>query len=413
LILIGYPIGTHAIEHWLTIPSDRIEACLWVFRFVCLSCFVGMVNVPFTAMYNAKQYIAELTLYSFVTSTLNVIVLSYMVSHPAQWLAKYAAWTCFLFVVPQVIICIRAMMIFPECRVDWRYMWDWSRLKRLGTFSTWQFLGVACGMLRTSGMSIVINKFFGATMNAAQSVGNTVQSQCNSLAGAMQGAFTPVITQACGAQEHEKMKIFALRTCKFNVMLYVVFAIPLALELPEVMRLWLKSPPDFATGLCLCAMLYHLVGSCTVGHMIVVNATGRIATYHVVLGIVSVFTLPFAIMVGLAWRNVYAVMTVVIVMEAVNSIGRVFFARRLSGMRVRLWLNDVMIPLVCVMTACLLVGLTPRIFMGESFLRVVITTILCELVFVPLAWRYVLSQDERKFFAEKVVRLFERDRWRA
>ena len=109
LIAIGYPVGVYAIEHWLTIPPDRIATCVWVFRFVCLSCFVGMANVPFSAMYGAKQYIAELTIYSFITSTLNVFVLYYMIKHPSDWLLEYSAWTCLLAVVPQLIISIRAL----------------------------------------------------------------------------------------------------------------------------------------------------------------------------------------------------------------------------------------------------------------------------------------------------------------
>lgn len=72
LISIGYPLGVWAVKNFLTIPPDRINACIWVFRFVCISCFVAMVNVPFMAMYTAKQYIAELTIYSFVTTTLNL-----------------------------------------------------------------------------------------------------------------------------------------------------------------------------------------------------------------------------------------------------------------------------------------------------------------------------------------------------
>ena len=60
LIAIGYPIGDWAVRHFLTIPPDRISACVWVWRFTCFSCFVGMFNVPFSAMYGAKQEIASL-----------------------------------------------------------------------------------------------------------------------------------------------------------------------------------------------------------------------------------------------------------------------------------------------------------------------------------------------------------------
>lgn len=30
-ILVGWPLGEHAIRHWLTIPAERMDACIWVF----------------------------------------------------------------------------------------------------------------------------------------------------------------------------------------------------------------------------------------------------------------------------------------------------------------------------------------------------------------------------------------------
>ena len=403
LIAIGYPVGVYAVKHWLTIPPERIHACVWVFRFVCLSCFIGMLNVPFTAMYNAKQYIAELTIYSFVTSTLNVLVLHYMVTHPDVWLIKYAAWTCALSVIPQIIICIRACIVFKECRVNLSYMWDISRLKKLFGFVGWTLIGCICVILRTNGITIVINKFFGASMNAAQALGNTVQSHCQSLAGAMQSAFVPVITQACGAGDYVTMNKFVLRVSKFNVVLSAIFMLPLALELPKVMVLWLKNPPAYTIGLCYCAMLYYLASASTVGHMIAVNAVGKLALYHIVLASISILTLPVSIFFGLVWRNVYIVMAVVIFMEFLNSIGRVIFARRLAGTGIRSWVVHVCCPLLGVLLLCAAIGYLPHFWMKESLARVVMTTVVCEAVFLPLIWFMVFSPEERLFVRARIV----------
>lgn len=404
LVVIGYPIGQWAIEYWLTIPPDRIRSCILVFRFVCISCFISMVNVPFTAMYAAKQYIAELTIYNFITSTLNVIALYYMVSHPSAWLVRYAGWMCILSVTPQVIICIRAIHIFPECKIRPSYMWNAQYLKKIGAFSFWQVFGSFCGILRMQGMSIVINRFFGASMNAAQAIGNQVQGQCNQLASAMQGAFTPVITQACGAKDYKKMNEFALRVCKFNVLLSVIFMLPLALELPEVMRLWLKTPPDYTVGLCYCAMIHHLIKSCTVGHLIAVNASGRVAAYQVVLSAVNIFTIPVTIVIGIIWRNVYMMMCAVVILEGVNSIGRILFARRIVGMHAREWLGSVFLPLCFAIILAAAVGWLPHLIMRQTVCRVVITVIACESVLVPVSWVIILSEDERKFMRDRVAR---------
>lgn len=402
LIVVGYPLGVYAVKHWLTIPLERIDACVWVFRFVCLSCFVGMVNVPFSAMYTAKQYIAELTLYSFITATLNAVALYYMVTHPGLWLAKYAAFTCLISIVPQVVICLRAIWVFPECQINIKYMLDLSRVKRLGAFSGWQMLGMLCAMLRSNGLSIVVNKLFGARMNAAQTIGNSVQGHCFTLSGAMQSAFTPVITQSCGAGDYVKMNKFVIRTCKFNVFLSLIFVIPLALELPKVMALWLGTPPSFATGLCYCAMLLHLVGAATAGHMIAVNATGRIAGYHVTLCLINIFVLPVSVLVGLVWKNVYAVMGVVIAFEMLNSIGRLCFSRKHAKTSMREWVRFVALPSLSVGLICGIVGFLPQLLFAPSPSRVCITILTCEVILLPTLWFVVLNSEEREFVKRKM-----------
>ena len=391
LVAVGYPIGIYAINEWLTIPADRIEACIWAFRFACIACFVGMVNVPFQAMYNAKQYIAELTIYTFVTSTLNVIVLHYMVTHPEVWLVKYAAWACLLSVVPQVIICLRAVRVFPECKITFSYMWDLRRLKELLSYSGWQFLGVLCGLLRTQGMTIVINKFFGAKMNAAQAIGNTVQGQCNTLASAMQTAFAPVIVQACGEGDYEKMNAFVIRTCKFNVFLFLVFAIPLTLELPKVLSIWLVTPPAY------------LITASTVGHMIAVNATGKIAGYHVILCVVNVFVIPSCIVVGLFHYDVFFMMGIVVFFEILNSIGRIYFAHRYARTSFRAWLRFVGAPAFFVTLIVGFTGWLPRLLLPASLARVCLTVVVCELVLLPMCWMFVLSAEERLFMRERIL----------
>ena len=205
LMAIGYPLGKYAVQHWLTIPVDRIMPCIQVFRLACVSCIISMINVPFAAMYTAKQYIAELSIYSFIQTVANFFFVYYMATHPGDWLLGYAIGACIVFVVPQIVICFRAMHIFPECRFNRHYMFDVSRLKRLGNFAGWQMIGALGGLLRGQGVAVVVNKFLGPRLNASISVANTVNSHASMLSSAMIGAFMPAITTAYGAVDYIRM----------------------------------------------------------------------------------------------------------------------------------------------------------------------------------------------------------------
>ena len=189
LVIVGYPMGEWAVRHFLTIPPDRIYACVWVWRFTCLSCLVGMVNVPLRAMYTAKQEIAELTIYSFATSTLNAMMLYYMINHPAVWLQKYAFWSCLLSVIPNLIIGYRAVVKYPECRFVRNYLWDKRRMSEIASFAAARFFTSFSDILLSQGRQIIVNKDLGPSSNAAMRVGNGVAARSATLAGSLSGAF--------------------------------------------------------------------------------------------------------------------------------------------------------------------------------------------------------------------------------
>lgn len=400
-IVIGYPVGIWAINNFLEIPPDRVYACLCVFRFVCISCFVAMINVPFHAMYTAKQYIAELTAYGVASSTLQACFLYYIASHPSDWLVRYAAWTCFIAVVPQIIICIRALYVFPECQVRIGYCWDRTRIKKLFSFAGWHAFGVLGAMLRGQGVAILINKYFGARVNAAMSVANTVNGHSTTLVAAMQGAFTPAIVQACGAGNDDLMRRMAFRACKFGLLLSLVFILPLAIEIDNVMTLWLKAPPPYAAGLCLCMLLQVLFDKSTIGHYIAVNAKGRIATYQFFLGGILILTLPIAWLLVAFDLGVYSIGFALVLMTAISAWGRTFFARSLAGMSMKHWMFRILFPVGIVIVLVCAISILPRLVFAPSFGRLCMTTFIAELAFVPLAWFLVLDNRERQFVVRK------------
>ena len=403
LIAIGYPIGVWAIESFLTIPLDRIHACIWAFRFTCLTCFVGMINVPFAAMYNAKQYIAELTIYSYVTTTLNAFFLYFMITHPGDWLVKYALWCSLLSVLPQVIICIRSFFVFPECRVRVAYMWDGHRLKDVCSFAAFNLLGSLCALLRVQGVNVLVNKVFGPKINAAMAIGNSVNGHTSSLGASLMGAFLPVITIAYGEGNMEKMKKFAYRACKLGSLLILIFIIPLIAELQNILVLWLKEPPECTTFLCFCALIMHLMDVSTQGHMVAVNASGRVKEYQLNMTVISILTLPIAILTVWLGGGVYALGIVLICVRISISLRRVYYARIFAGLSAWHWVKGVVVPLGVAIVLAGLAACLPRLLMGPSFGRIVITTLMAEAVLLPLSWYVVLNAEEREFVHDKAI----------
>lgn len=403
LVAAGYPVGEWAVCSFLTIPPDRVQACVWVWRCVCVTAFVNMVSVPFSAWYTAKQEIAELTIYGVVTSTLNVGFMYYAVHHPGKWLVPLACWAMLLSIIPQVIICFRAGIKYRECRFVWGYVASsWQRIRQMFTYSGWVLLGALADLLSVQGIAVLVNKFFGPRVNAAQAVGNTLSGQCSSLSGSLIGAFWPAIISAYGAGNLDLVRRYAYCVSRVATVLILVFAIPLALEVDEVLVLWLKTPPQYAGGICIFALLYAAIDKLSFGYAIAAHATGRMARYQLVVGGIFLLSLPGALLVASLGGGIYWVMATVTLLRVGVACARVVLARQLIEISGRYWVFRVVLPVVLVSVVCVGVGIVPRFFLRPSFLRLCLTTLFVEGTLFPLAWFFLFDKGERRFICERL-----------
>lgn len=408
LMIVGYPIGEWAVRDFLTIPPDKVAVCVWAFRFVCMSCFIGMVCVPFNAMYQAKQYIAELTVYSLVTTSLNICFLYYMVSHPASWLGRYAFWTCVLNIMPQLIIAFRAIQLFPECHLRFSRLRIRNSIKELFSYTGWQMFGAIGGLLRGQGMQILINKYHGPAINASMTIANTVNGHTQTLAASLVGAFQPAISTAWGQGDTIRFRALSYRACKFGMILALLFVIPLSLELPEVMRIWLGNPPRYATEFCWFMMAVAIIERATVGHVMAINATVRIAAYQMVVGGLLITTLPLAWLFIALGFGPLSIGWAMVAISVLCAMGRVFFARSLVGLSPGYWTYKIIIPvlLVCVVTSFL--GFSSRLLMTSGICRIMVTTAIVEITLLPIIWRLLLDEEERDFVLARIKRILHR-----
>lgn len=410
LVAIGYPCGIWAVKHWLVIPPDRIEACVWVWRCVCLSCFMGMVSVPFNAMYTAKQEIAELTIYSFIGTTVYVVLAFVMTLSSRDWLVYYAACTCFVVVIPQVIISVRAIIKYPECRFRWSCLGDRKSFAQLFSYAGLRFFGALSQLLTAQGMALVVNKMLGPARNAAMAIGNNLSGKAMTLTMSFRGALQPAITNATGEKDDARANSLSYRTSLLSVLGVLIFAIPLLLEVDEVMLLWLKKPPVGSARLCQVLLVAMCVDQLTIGHVMRIFATGKILRFQVLEAIVWMSAL------GIAWAWIACGGDVVgtgvgfLIMYAIDDVVKLYCARQSGGMAIRFWVTRIAFPVVIVAAITVLVGCVPVLFLPQSFVRLLTTTLTCELTFLPLIWCFVLNEAERLCVRQKIDKILGKAR---
>lgn len=409
LLLCGYPLGMWAVRNYLTIPPDRMIACEWVFRFVCVSCFIGMINVPFQAMYVAKQYIAELTIYSVVSTTANVCFLYFMVTHAGDWLARYALWTCVVSVAPQILICIRACIVFPECRFSTKGLLRWENFREILSYAGWQGLCSFGGLLRSQGVAILVNKFFGPAANASIAVAHSANGQASIMSGAVLGAFSPAIANAYGAGQIDLVRAYVYRASKFAILASLALALPLAIEIEEVLRFWLRNPPKMAGGITLLLMIGAVAEFATLPHVAAINATGNVSRSKIAYGLLLIATLPVCYIFVRSGFGLYTIGAIYSFFMIGAAISSVYFAQRQNGIAIGYWIRKIVLCSVVSAIISTTVATAVKTQFEPSIMRMSLVTVICEIVFLTCAWSVVLDDKERRVILNKVLKKNRRD----
>ena len=397
LVLSGWPLGEYVISNYLTIPTDRVLACLWVFRISLVPTFFGMISVPFIAMFTAKQHMPEIAIWGMIRSVLTFVFAFFLTQVSGDRLVFYAFGMAIIPIFIQSCQIFRAVFLFRECAMERHYWFDKNRLKEIFSFAIWNLIGSLGGLLRNQGSAILLNIFFGPKVNAAYGIANQVSAQTNQLSAAMMGAFSPEITTCEGQGNRERMLSLSLRSTKLATILILLFAIPLMAETEYILKLWLHQPPEYTATFCRLILAAFLIDRLTSGYMLAVNAHGKIAAYQATLGTSMVLTLPLAWLFLKLGHSPTSVGVAFIITMTVCSLGRVFWVKRLFGMPTTKWLSSILMPCGIVAISSTLAAMLPRLFLSPSFSRLVLTTVVCSIASLLAGWFLAIDDFERKF----------------
>lgn len=408
LILIGWPVGEYVIAHVLTIPAERVSACLWVFRISLISAFVSMLSIPFIAMFTAKQHIAELAVWNMLFSIMVFALAWFLADASGDKLLFYAVGMVSILVCIQLVQVFRAMCIFHECRTGLGRGFDKNRFKEILSFAGWNLIGSFGTILRNQGTAILLNIQFDPRVNAAYGIANQVSAQTDQLAAAMIGAFSPEITTSEGRGDRVRMLSLSQRASKFGTILFLLFTIPLMVEMEYVLTIWLGEPPLHTAMFCRLILATFIIDRLSVGNLMAVQAHGKIAAYQATVGTCMFLTLPLGwIILKLGAPPTGVGAAFVITMIGVSA-GRVLWVRQLFGVPISQWFRAVVLP--CLLVACVSIfsALVFQWLMPASLLRFASAAGFSILISLLTTWFLALDKDERNFFGQNLRRLGSR-----
>lgn len=290
ILLLAETVGLWFLNNKLVIPHERMVAANWVYQFSILSFIVTIMTIPYVAAIIAYE---NMKVFAYVS--ILEVVLKLLVVYMLVWFTfdKFKMYALLLFITTIITtftyrtICKQK---YEECR--FRFYWEKKLFNTLIGYSGWNLFGAIASILNNQGINILLNLFFGPTVNAARAIAFQVNSSVNQFVMNFFKAVQPQITKHYAANENEKMLHLVFQGSKISFFLLLIISMPLLLETKYILTLWLKETPEYVVIFTRLVIITALVDSLSYALQTAAQATGKIKLYQTVVGGAMLLNLP-------------------------------------------------------------------------------------------------------------------------
>lgn len=402
VILLSETGGLWFLTEEMVIPDGRQTAAFWCYQLSIVTAVAEVMSCPYQSVIIAREKMSAFAYISIVDALLKLAIVGMLLLTGYDRLIVYAIlYTCEKLLI-RVIYNLYCTRHFEESHYRWFY--EKSLFKSMSTFAGWKMFGNLAYVLYMQGPNLLLNVFFGPVANAAQAAASQAQNAIGQFSRNFQVAINPQITKSYASQQLEEMHLLIFRGSRLTFCLLLMLCLPLIVEAPLVLGLWLKEVPE-GTVVFLRFLLVILLVQQTASPLITsIAATGKIKKYETITGGLMLTIVPVAYVVlkmgGAPW-SVFAVYLFIAVLTYIATLHLTLPAVHLSLSR---YLLNVMKPCSIVMGLSLIAPVALKLLTGTGLLLSLLTITITVIITGILCYTIGLDEGMRSLIKEKVLK---------
>ena len=379
--------------HKMNIPPERMFAAQVVFQISMVSLSLNIINVPYSALLRAREMFSKTAIVDILQAVLRLGVLYLLVHINYDKLITLSVLNLgiTLFYVGALYFMARR---FKESHN--RPIRDKELIKQMLTFISMLLVTVLAQLVKTQGIVILINLFFGLIVNAAYAVAVQVSHMVNSFVTNFKQSMVPQMMSAYGAGDKGAMNKIINMGTKITFLLMLMISIPVIFEAQFVLDIWLKEPPEHSAKLVALVLIVINISSFTYFQYQGVHATGKIMAQQIWMSSLYIINIAVIYIVFKLGASFEAALYVNMVISVIQCGVNLYYAKKDYDYDVREFLVHTMLP--CILCVFLIVAamITLNEVMSPSVGRFFVRFGLAEVMIITLGFWVVLDKTERE-----------------
>lgn len=400
VVLLGEVVGLWFLYTKMQIPPARLGSAFWTLQCSLAATVVMMISVPYNADIIANEKMSAFAYLSIIDVSLRLGVVYFLVISPIDKLVFYAL----LIMCVQILMCVCYQ---TYCRVHFAEAhYIRAREKKLFcellNFSGWSVFGNLAGVLFGQGLNLLLNVFYGPAVNAARAVAVQVQGGLQQFVSNFQMALNPQITKMYAQNDLAGMRHLMYRSARFSFFLLLMLSLPVVLEAPKILSVWLVVVPDdtvaFVRIMICISLIYTLAGPLMTAN----QATGDVRKYQAVCGSVLLLIVPLSYLCLSLGLPAYSVFVVHFIMESFCQVARMILLRHSTGIGLRDYLANIYLPVAKVTLVSVALPIALYVSMESGWLRLVAVCCLSFLSVGAVSLYLGMEKGERAFIVAQI-----------
>ncbi|MBN2602836.1 MAG: polysaccharide biosynthesis protein [Candidatus Thermoplasmatota archaeon] len=393
VVILAETVGLWFVHNKLVIPQDRIQAARWIYQASIITFIFTILTIPFMAAIIAYE---DMNIYAYVSIFEVVLKLGIVFLLPlfnVDTLLFYGLLMALVVLITTTVYRAVCYKKYDICRS--KPQWNTVLFKELLSYTGWNMFGSTVGIFKFQAVNIVLNQFFTPIIITARGIASQVNSAVSSFAQNFSTAVRPQIIKSYAAGNISEMNQIIYRSSKGTFLLMFLFTLPLCLEMPFILRVWLKKPPDYTIIFTQLILIDALFDSISYSLKTAAQATGKIKLYQSVVAGFLLLNLPvsyFLLYIGLPAVSVFYL---AIILTFFVSIIRLFILKKLFHFLIKNFIFEVIIPLCFTVIFSLVVPVMISIYFSESIYRFILITITSIISIIFYSLIFVFSKSER------------------
>ncbi|MGP5063764.1 lipopolysaccharide biosynthesis protein [Psychrobacter celer] len=339
VLILGETLGLWFVRTQLTIPIDRMFAAEWVFHLALLSFMVSIISVPYNALIIANERMSVFALVSIIDVMLKLLIVFMLSWFGVDKLILYGILTLAVVFIIFMIYRGYCKVRFTESR--FRLYWDKKLFHIMLSYTGWNLWGNVASVMSGQGVNVLLNIFFGPSVNAARAIGMQVSGALNSFVQNLQVAINPQIIKSYAAEDMAYMHQLVCYGAKYNFFLLFFLAIPVLINTDLILNMWLGIVPEYTSIFVKLIIVNILIDCISAPLMASAQASGKIKLYQSVVGGILLLNLPLSYFILKIGYEPYTVIYVGIVLSIFAFIARLLIVKKLVSLPVAEYLKEV------------------------------------------------------------------------